>query len=134
MGWVVNATLRPLYPLERPGTHCIGSWMDPRAGLDGRGKSLPHRDSIHRPSGPQGRSGRALKISPVPGFDPQTLKPVASLYMDTFLKYSSEISPTRCNNCVFILCTGFTLHVSGDNLTHHQEYICCIWSQVSRLT
>ena len=47
-----------------------------------------------------------------------------------FLKYisgSSEISPTRCNNCVFILRNGFTLHVSGDNLTHHQEYICCIW-------
>ena len=45
---------------------------------------------------------------------------------------SSEISPTRCNNCVFVLRNGFTLHVSGDNLTHHQEYICCIWSQVSR--
>ena len=40
--------------------------------------------------------------------------------------HSSEISPTRCNNCVFILRNGFTLHVSGDNLTHHQEYICCI--------
>ena len=46
---------------------------------------------------------------------------------------SSETSPTRCNNCVFILRNGFTLHVSGDNLTHHQEYICCIWQQVSRL-
>ena len=45
-----------------------------------------------------------------------------------------EISPTRCNNCVFILRNGFTLHVSGDNLTHHREYICCIWPQVSRLT
>ena len=49
-------------------------------------------------------------------------------------QYSSEISPTRCNNCVFILRNGFTLHVLGDNLTHHQEYICCIWPQVSRLT
>ena len=48
--------------------------------------------------------------------------------------YSGEISPTRCNNCVFILRNGFILHVSGDNLTHHQEYICCIWPQVSRLT
>ena len=48
--------------------------------------------------------------------------------------YSSEISRTRCNNCVFILRNGFTLHVSGDNFTHHQEYICCIWPQVSRLT
>ena len=25
----------------------------------------------------------------------------------------------------FILRKGFTLHVSGDNLTHHQEYTCC---------
>ena len=33
-----------------------------------------------------------------------------------------KLSPTRCNNCVFILRNGFTLHVSGDNLTHHQEY------------
>ena len=46
----------------------------------------------------------------------------------------SEISTTRCNNCVFILHNGFTLHVSGGSLTHDQEYICCIWPQVSRLT
>ena len=30
-------------------------------------------------------------------------------------KHSSEIS-TSCNNCVFILRKGFTLHVSGDNI------------------
>jgi len=30
--------------------------------------------------------------------------------------YRSEISPTRCNNCVFILRNGFTLHVSGDSI------------------
>ena len=52
----------------------------------------------------------------------------------SIMLYSSEISPTRCNICVFILRNGFTLHVSGDNLTHHQEYICCIWPQLSRLT
>ena len=52
----------------------------------------------------------------------------------SIMLYSSEISPTRCNNCVFILRNGFTLNVSGDNLTHHQEHICCIWPQVSRLT
>ena len=45
----------------------------------------------------------------------------------SIMLYSSEISPTRCNNCVFVLRNGFTLEVSGDNLTHHQEYICCIW-------
>ena len=52
----------------------------------------------------------------------------------SIMLYSSEISPKICNNCVFILRNGFTLHVLGDNLTHHQEYICCIWPQVSRLT
>jgi hypothetical protein len=32
---VVSFTLRSLYPRERaPGTHCIGGWVDPRAGLD----------------------------------------------------------------------------------------------------
>jgi hypothetical protein len=41
MGWVVSATLRPLYSQERPGTHCTGGWVLPRAGLDGCGKSRP---------------------------------------------------------------------------------------------
>jgi hypothetical protein len=59
MWWVVNATPRPLYPWERLGTHCIGDWEGPRAGLDGCGK-----------------------ISPLPGFDPRTAQPVASPYTD----------------------------------------------------
>jgi len=58
-GWVVNATPRPLYPHERPSTHCIGGWVGPRAGLDRCGKS-------HSPS----------------GFDPRTAQPVASRYTD----------------------------------------------------
>jgi hypothetical protein len=33
--WVVSFTPLPLYPRERvPSTHFIGSWVDPRAGLD----------------------------------------------------------------------------------------------------
>ena len=28
-------TLVALPPRKRPGTHCIGGWMGPRAGLDG---------------------------------------------------------------------------------------------------
>jgi len=51
-GRVVNAMLRPLYPQERPGTHCIGGWVGSRAGLDGCGKSSPHWDSIPGPSSP----------------------------------------------------------------------------------
>ena len=33
-------------PRERPGTHSIGGWVGPRAGLDGCGKSRPQRDLI----------------------------------------------------------------------------------------
>ena len=40
-------------PLERPSTHHIGGWVGSRAGLDGRGKSRPHRDSFAGPSSPQ---------------------------------------------------------------------------------
>jgi len=32
-----------LYPRERPDTRCIGGWVGPRAGLDGRNIS-PHRE------------------------------------------------------------------------------------------
>jgi len=53
MGWVVNATPRPLYSRKRPDTHCIGGWMGPRAGLEGCGKSRTHRDSIPAPSSPK---------------------------------------------------------------------------------
>jgi hypothetical protein len=52
-GWVLGNTLRPLYPRERPGTHCTGGCVGPRAGLDGRGKSRPYRDSIPGPTDPQ---------------------------------------------------------------------------------
>jgi hypothetical protein len=38
--------LAALPPGRRPGTHCIGGWVGPRAGLDGCEKSRPYRDSI----------------------------------------------------------------------------------------
>jgi hypothetical protein len=39
-----------LPPGKNPGTHCIGCWVAPRAGLKWCGKSRPHRDSIPGPS------------------------------------------------------------------------------------
>jgi hypothetical protein len=59
MWWLVNTTPRPLYPQERPGTHFVGGWVDPRASLDGC-------------------------ISPHPplGLDPRTVQPVASHYIN----------------------------------------------------
>jgi hypothetical protein len=57
--WVVSTTPRPLCPRERPGTHCTGGWVGPRAGLD-----------------------MCEKISPLPGFDSRTVQLVASRYTD----------------------------------------------------
>ena len=59
MELVFNATPRPLYPRERPGTHCIRDRVALRAGLD-----------------------RGGKISLPPGFDPRTVQPVAGRYTD----------------------------------------------------
>jgi hypothetical protein len=39
-----------LPPAKKPGTHYIGSWVGPRAGLKWCGKSRPHRDLIPGPS------------------------------------------------------------------------------------
>jgi hypothetical protein len=50
--WVVNSTIRPYYPRERPGTHCTGGWVGPMVGLDGCRRSRPHGDSIPGPSSP----------------------------------------------------------------------------------
>jgi hypothetical protein len=48
--WSAARSGRTLPP-ERPGTHCTGGWVGPRAGLDRCGKSRPHRDStLDRPA------------------------------------------------------------------------------------
>jgi len=59
MGWVVNATSRPLYP---PGKTRFPLYK--------------------RLDGPQGRSGRMRKFSPSPRSDPRTVQPVTSRYTD----------------------------------------------------
>jgi len=41
MEWVVNATPRTLYPRERPGAHCIGGWVGPRAVWTGALQDCP---------------------------------------------------------------------------------------------
>ena len=97
MGWVVNTTLRPLYPLEKPGTHCIGGWVSPMASLDWCG--------IFRPP---------------PGFDHRTAQPVASRYTDYAMP-----APLRWVGVVFITDVSKEhtffhfqmLRNSGDSLT-----------------
>ena len=92
-----------LHPGKRHGTHCIGDWVGPRAGLDGCGKSRPHRHSI-------------LTLQ-VPSQDLTPVKPCQTLYRTKttytvspgiILKFkvcksvrhhAIQINqPTRCNN------------------------------------
>jgi len=62
VGWLVKATPRQLYPRKEA------------------------RYPLYRRLGePQGLSKRVRKISPLPGFDPGTVKPVVSRYTDYFM-------------------------------------------------
>jgi hypothetical protein len=88
--WVVSFTPLPLTPGERvPGTHCIGSWVDPRGSLDNEEKR---------------------KFMPLPGLELRTLvvQPVASRYTDwattaytgsIIRHFSVRVSLARCFTC-----------------------------------
>jgi hypothetical protein len=54
VGWEreVNDMPRPLYPQERPSTHCTRGWVGSKVGLDGYEKSRSHWDSIPGASSP----------------------------------------------------------------------------------
>jgi hypothetical protein len=94
MGWVVNATPRPLYPRERPYIYCIGGWAGPRAGLDRCGKSRPS-----------------------PEFNPRTIQPVASRYTDWAISAHPILilSPH-----LFLRLPNFPLH----SVFPHQNTLC----------
>ena len=55
-----------------------GQRRAPAALPPGKARYLLYR----RLDGPQGQSGWVWKISPPPGFDPQTIQPIASCYTD----------------------------------------------------
>jgi hypothetical protein len=74
-----------LPPGKRPGIHCIGGRVGPRAGRDGCGKSRPP-----------------------PGFDPQTIHPVASRYTDYAMFHM---------HFLFVPCVGYMSDV-GFQLVH----------------
>ena len=49
---------------------------------------------------PQGRSGRVLKISPPPGFDPRTVQLVASRYTDYAIPADEQVNKTDTKSMV----------------------------------
>jgi len=75
MGYVVNATPRPLYPCtDLPVQHVA------RLNIIGNCNTMvniikqdEHNPLYRRLRGFHGRSGRMRKISPPPGFDPRTV-------------------------------------------------------------
>jgi hypothetical protein len=57
----------------------LGGWRNTPTALLLRMARYP----LHKgPDGPHGRSGRVQEILPAPGFDPQTVRSVASRYTD----------------------------------------------------
>jgi len=71
-GWVVNATPQPLYPRERPGTHCIGGWV-----------------------GPQSWSGQVRNISPPPTGIRSPDRPARSESLYRLLYPGSDLAGVR---------------------------------------
>jgi len=69
MGWMVNATLRPLY-LRKKTQYPL----------------------YRRLGGIQGWSGQVRKISPPPVFDPRTIQPLASRYTDYTIPAHNDAS------------------------------------------
>jgi hypothetical protein len=69
-----------LPPGKRAGTPCIGGWMSPRAGLDGR-----------------------RKYDPPTGFDPRTVQPVAIRHSDYSIPaHMIDQYGPKCTNSLFL--------------------------------
>jgi len=68
MGRLINATPRPIYSWERPGTHFVVGWVGPRDDLDVCENNAP----------------------PL-GFDPRTGQPVAS-------RFTYRAIPASCSD------------------------------------
>ena len=72
-----------------------GGWSTPCPGRFTPGKDpVP---TVQEAGCAQGRSGRVRKISPPPGFDPQTVQPVASRYTDGAIPARSRVSSSNFN-------------------------------------
>ena len=77
-----------------PGTYCIGSWVGPRAGLDGCGKS-----------------------GSLPGFDPRQLQPLSSRYTDWPIPAPYLVLIRTQNNAVTVLWVSSACDVRGSRAT-----------------
>jgi hypothetical protein len=72
-----------LTPGKKPGTHCVGGWVGPRAGLDGCGKSRHHRDSI--------RPARSWSLYWLRYLSPQVFKQSSCYFWPIFTKLEFDL-------------------------------------------
>jgi hypothetical protein len=119
-----------LPPGKRIGTHCIGDWVGPRAGLDGYGKFCPppgfffvlctlsillYPDCSHffflpllynthhtNAHAPGGIRSRnpSKRAATRIGFDPRTVQPAASQYTDSLILAHCRLKVARINSDV----------------------------------
>jgi hypothetical protein len=97
---VVSNTPRPLYPRERPCTHCTEGWVGPRASLDVCEKSRPHRDSIPGPSSPW-----SVAI-PTELSNPLALVRSHHILHVSRLKVKEAFLSLTCLICLSVICLG----------------------------
>ena len=74
-----------------------------------------------RLGGPQGRSGRVWKISPLPGFDPQTVQPVQSRYTDCAIPATLVL----LSNLILVY-VGYVMHIILTQYLHSRPLWLCI--------
>jgi len=91
-----------LYPWERPGTHCAGVWVGPRAGLDRCRKSRP---------------------PPPMGFDCQTIQPIASRYTNYATRPTVVVcTPKHLRQLQFSFPIVFPVNLAGTSFMRTEFY------------
>ena len=104
-------------PPERPVARCTGGWVGPRAGLDGRGKSRPHRDSI--PDCPAHSNSLYRLTYPAHTLNPLGLCKISNAY--TPISPVNDLRLPSASTCCFC-----RKNVSGnDSLTEMCVYARC---------
>ena len=86
------------------------------------GRSLPPGKTRYplyrRLDGPQGRSGKARRISPPPGFSPRNVQPQASRYTNW------ATGPTHQCNRTVVICTYLNTRHEGHSLRTEWQQAC----------
>jgi hypothetical protein len=83
--------------------------------------------------GPHGRSGRVLKISPPPGFDSRTNRPVASRYTDWAIAAYNFNDLKRINECEPLLLSQIVIHTIYHKLSYTQFITNCHTHNLSQI-